>query len=381
MDQGSFWRQVFFTTVSKHAFFYVLAAINALVQAVLFLLFCVLAISHWPTNPANLISDTLFSARFVVLLLMYYLIMLIIQRFFRWVVISLVDVYCERQYFDIKSSIIRATNQLDRVVLWGLLDGCLAKIVRVLQHTRVARILMNFLVPVAWGKFKAFAETSMVANDYSLVKAMQHSYKVVEKVWGKEAVVRRPIAVLNRATIVIALVPLGSGILMSVPQSILYGALLSIGGLVGLAIVDDWVQSVVAIISYRFTSLYDEPDFSEFPEIVVMYLPLSAANQPEDWQETPALTNEEQSSDHEKTNTSKKEPLVNSEEGDDEASIQTEEGETQPKAANQQGKSSDGDSIEYDYKSSSNSDEGLSVEEASEVGHYNHKRGKKTDDD
>lgn len=271
MNQASYWWSIFFLLFKENRKFYALAALNIIVQLALFACFCLVAIAHWPAITSNAIRDTLFAGRVVLLLLMYYIIMFTLQRFFRWMVISITQNFFRTQKMEFKKGFINALNQIDQVISWSMLEGCLGKIIDFMQRSRVIHILVNIVVPGEWRQYKVLTEAVIVAEKLGVIKAMQRSRELVQQAWGSNPTIKRPITALNNATLIMALVPLGSGILTYTSQGIMWGTLISLGILTGLALIDDWLQAFVAIVAYRFAIMFNDELMEEYPEIALLY--------------------------------------------------------------------------------------------------------------
>lgn len=300
MEQGEYWRSVIFDGFSRERRFYLLAILNGLIQLLIFMVFADIAYSYWPDSPDYFITGTILSPRFVLLCFIYYLVLFMVQRIFRWILITAIQHYFihGKQRFDLLKGGVMAFNQIDRIVIWSLIEATVGKVIDFFQRLGFLRFLINFLCPVEWRKFKIFAETAMIRKDLFVFEGMRESKRAVESAWGEQAQISLPAQALNQATLIIGLIPLGAGLLMAQPQTILWGAIVTLAILVTLGIMNDWAQAFICSVGYRFIEVFSEEAQAEEPMLAELFLPA-----PEEEIEEPmtAPGSSEESEQHETT--------------------------------------------------------------------------------
>lgn len=295
MEQGEYWRSVIFDGFSRERRFYLLAILNGLIQLLIFMIFADLAYRYWPDSPEYFITGTILSPRFILLCFIYYLVLFLVQRIFRWVIITAIQHYFNhgKQRFDLLKGGITAFNQIDRIVIWSLIEATVGKVVDFLQRMGFLRFLINFLCPVEWRKFKIFAEAAMIRKDLFVFEGMRESKRAVDNAWGEQAQISLPAQALNQATLIIAMIPLGAGLLMAQPETILWGAIITLAILVTLGVMNDWAQAFICSVGYRFTEVFSEQAQQEEPMLAELFLP-APQEEVEEPMTTPASQETEQ---------------------------------------------------------------------------------------
>lgn len=259
MDQNLYWRRLMLALFQEVPLFYVLAIINGLTQLILFLGFALLLVYHWPAPNVELVYGFLFTSGDILLLIMYYIVFRMLQQFFDWFIIVCVQRYFERKRFEFKWASVQTINQVDRIVLWSLLSTTVGNLVDLIQRTRFINVLTNILIPVAWRQLSVFAAPAMSYNDdQSIVKAMSDSRRHVRRAWGEQPDIRFPLRALNKASLVMAFVPLGATIMMNESDLILIGTTISLFIVMILTIIDHWSHSFISAVAFRFSQLYSE---------------------------------------------------------------------------------------------------------------------------